>query len=71
MSAEPVKTFRHSACGILKMQSLLSMPGPIVQKLRPLLEGGYMTEHTPELAVRATLQAGKVSLAEFVVQGDM
>ncbi len=37
---------------------------------RPLLEGGHMTQHTPELRVRATVEAGLVSLADFVVQGE-
>lgn len=40
-----------------------------LQKPRPLLEGGHMTETTAKLRVRATLQGGKVSLAEFAVQG--
>ena len=29
-----------------------------------------MTEHTADLRVTATLKAGLVSLADFVVQGD-
>ncbi len=37
---------------------------------RPLLEGGHMTQHTPELRVKATVEGGIVSLADFVVQGE-
>lgn len=29
-----------------------------------------MTQHTPELRVKATVEAGLVSLADFAVQGD-
>jgi len=29
-----------------------------------------MTEHTPELRVKATVEGGLVSLADFVVQGE-
>ncbi|DBB00042.1 TPA: hypothetical protein ACH3X1_013901 [Trebouxia sp. C0004] len=41
---------------------------PKSTEARPLLEGGHMTEHTPELRVKATVKAGLVSLADFVVQ---
>lgn len=37
----------------------------------PLLEGGPMTEHTPELRVTALVgQSGLVSLSDFSVQGE-
>lgn len=36
---------------------------------RPLLEGGHMTQHTAQLRVKATVEGGLVSLADFVVQG--
>ena len=42
----------------------------VLQARRPLLEGGPMTEHTPQLRVRAMLQGGRVSLSEFVVNGN-
>ena len=29
-----------------------------------------MTQHTPELRVKATVEGGLVSLADFVVQGE-
>ncbi len=29
-----------------------------------------MTQHTPELRVKATVEGGIVSLADFVVQGE-
>ena len=42
----------------------------LVQARRPLLEGGAMTERTPQLRVRAMLQGGRVSLSDFVVHGN-
>ncbi|KAL0051206.1 hypothetical protein WJX82_003759 [Trebouxia sp. C0006] len=41
---------------------------PKSSEARPLLEGGHMTQHTPELRVKATVEGGIVSLADFVVQ---
>ncbi|DBA71138.1 TPA: hypothetical protein ACH3X2_011544 [Trebouxia sp. C0005] len=42
---------------------------PKSTEARPLLDGGHMTQHTPELRVKATVEAGLVSLADFAVQG--
>ena len=41
----------------------------VAVQVRPLLEGGLMTEHTPEFRVTALVQSGLVSLSDFTVQG--
>lgn len=67
--------FQICTCAITVAKALVaSAIGPevaVVQGRSPLLEGGYMTDHTPQLRVRANLQGGRVSLAQFFVHGKL